>query len=510
MARKGERLLPQKFGAGLARGFFLGGTLRPVINHYVHPEVIGLENLADLNPPLILAANHSSHMDTPLIVNSLPKELRHRTLVAAASDYFFSSRMLGLFVSLAVGAIPMDRRAASRQTMDKVDDLLEQKWCLVIYPEGSRTIDGRLYRGKTGIARLALSAHAPIVPVGIVGTYNAMPAGRSWPVRHQVQVNFGKPLTFDRYRLGVADQLVLRAITDQVMYEIMMLTGQTYVDEYVSRAKARLAKAEGKSDGKPDEEPGPDAPDEAEEPDDDAPADLPRGGLTARRAAGSRPVSAAAGQAEGGHTTGMRVGEPGEHPADLAALRRVAAGQQAGERLAFGGDPLGLADRLADQAPGPQGQPAGHRGIGRDRLAHPDDHEVGVTGVGQHLVDQGLGARIGEVRDHAVEIGRDTVTHVGLDQAFEPVGGTGPGVEGVQGGHKRPHGGVRVDVQLLEPSQQLPEVAVLGHGHLAQGNLVGQGLRFGRVGGQPEEAAQGRVGQQPQQVDHAVVQRSRR
>jgi 1-acyl-sn-glycerol-3-phosphate acyltransferase len=274
MARKGERLLPQKFGAGLARGFFLGGALRPVINHYVHPEVTGLEDLADLSPPLILAANHSSHMDTPLIVNSLPKELRHRTLVAAASDYFFSSRMLGLFVSLAVGAVPMDRRVASRQTMDKVDDLLEQKWCLVIYPEGSRTIDGRLYRGKTGIARLALSAHAPIVPVGIVGTYNAMPAGRSWPVPHRVQVHFGKPLTFDRYRLGVADQLVLRAITDQVMYEIMMLTGQTYVDEYVSRAKARQIKAEGGPDRKPDAEPGPDAPDEGEEPADDAPADL--------------------------------------------------------------------------------------------------------------------------------------------------------------------------------------------------------------------------------------------
>jgi 1-acyl-sn-glycerol-3-phosphate acyltransferase len=276
MARKGERLLPQKFGAGLARGFFLGGTLRPVINHYVHPEVTGLENLADLEPPLILASNHSSHMDTPLIVNSLPKELRHRTLVAAASDYFFSSRMLGLFVSLAVGAVPMDRRATSRQTMNRVDDLLEQKWCLVIYPEGSRTIDGRLYRGKTGIARLALSAHAPIVPVGIVGTYNAMPAGRSWPVRHRVQVHFGKPLTFDRYRLGVADQLVLRAITDQVMYEIMMLTGQTYVDEYVSRAKARQAEAG--SDKKPDEEPGPDAPDEADEPAEDASQDLPRAG----------------------------------------------------------------------------------------------------------------------------------------------------------------------------------------------------------------------------------------
>ena len=248
MARKAKPLLPQAAGAGAARGFFLGGVLRPAIKHYVHPEVIGLENLVDVSPPLILAANHSSHMDTPLILNSLPKELRRKTLVAAASDYFFSSRWLGLFVSVAIGAVPMDRKAASKQTMDDVDRLLADKWCLVIYPEGSRTLDGRLYRGKTGIARLALSAQAPIVPVGIIGTYDAMPAGRSWPVPGQVQVRFGKPLTFDRYRLGVADQLVLRAITDQVMYEIMMLSGQTYVDEYVTSAKARQSRAASDTD----------------------------------------------------------------------------------------------------------------------------------------------------------------------------------------------------------------------------------------------------------------------
>lgn len=265
MARKGDRLLPQAAGAGLARGFFLGGVLRPAIKHYVHPEVVGLENLADPSPPLILAANHSSHMDTPLILNSLPKELRHKTLVAAASDYFFSSRWRGLFVSLAIGAVPMDRRAVSKQTMEEVDRLLADKWSLVIYPEGSRTLDGRLYRGKTGIARLALSAQAPIVPVGIAGTYNAMPAGRSWPVRGQVQVRFGKPLTFDRYRLGVADQLVLRAITDQVMYEIMMLSGQTYVDEYVTSAKVRQSRAASETDQEASDEAGPAMPDEADD-----------------------------------------------------------------------------------------------------------------------------------------------------------------------------------------------------------------------------------------------------
>jgi 1-acyl-sn-glycerol-3-phosphate acyltransferase len=262
MARKGKRPLAQAPGAGIARGVFLGGLLRPAIKHYVHPEVIGLENLADHSPPLIVAANHSSHMDTPLILNSMPKELRHKTLVAAASDYFFSSRARGFFVSVAIGAVPMDRRVVSKQAMDEVNQLLADKWCLVIYPEGSRTVDGRLYRGKTGIARLALSAHAPIVPVGIAGTYDAMPAGRSWPVAGHVQVRFGKPLTFDRYRLGVADQLVLRAITDQVMYEIMMLSGQTYVDEYVTSAKVRQSRVDSEPDRQADNEASQALPDE--------------------------------------------------------------------------------------------------------------------------------------------------------------------------------------------------------------------------------------------------------
>jgi 1-acyl-sn-glycerol-3-phosphate acyltransferase len=240
---KGERMLQQKVSSGIARGFFLNGALRPIIRHYVHPKIIGLENLEGQSPPLILAANHSSHMDTPLILNSLPKDLRRRTLVAAASDYFFASRLMGLFVSVAIGAVPMERRVASKQSMEQVDQLLAEKWCLVMYPEGSRTLDGRLYKGKTGIARLALSANVPVVPVGIVGTYGAMPAGRSWPVSGQVEVHFGKPLTFERYSLGAANQLVLRAITDQIMYDIMALTGLSYVDEYVSAAKARQSRA---------------------------------------------------------------------------------------------------------------------------------------------------------------------------------------------------------------------------------------------------------------------------
>jgi 1-acyl-sn-glycerol-3-phosphate acyltransferase len=260
MARKEKRLLPQKAGAGFLRGASIG-VFRPLLKHYGHPEVLGLENLAAQSPPLILAANHSSMMDTPLLLASMPRELRHKTVVAAASDYFFSSRWRGLFVSAALGAVPMERQATSTRTLDAVTQLLAEKWCLIIYPEGSRTLDGRLYRGKTGIARLALAARAPIVPVGITGTYDCMPSGRGWPVPGHVQVRFGKPLTFDRYLLGVADQLVLRAITDQVMYEIMMLSGQTYIDEYVTSAKRRRQRSDSQAGQEANDEA---APDEAE------------------------------------------------------------------------------------------------------------------------------------------------------------------------------------------------------------------------------------------------------
>ncbi len=241
MAGKGHRMLAQRVGAGLARGMFINGTLRPIIRHYVHPKVTGLENLSGQTPPLILAANHCSHMDTPLILSSLPKELRHRTLVAAASDYFFANRLLGIFVSVAVGAVPLDRRAPSLQGLETMERLLEQKWCLVLYPEGSRTPDGRLYRGRTGVARLALSACVPVVPVAVVGTYSSMPAGRSWPITGHAEVRFGKPLTFDTigYPIGIADRVILRAITDEIIHQIMVLGELSYVDEYASEAKSR-------------------------------------------------------------------------------------------------------------------------------------------------------------------------------------------------------------------------------------------------------------------------------
>lgn len=238
-----DPLLAQTRMARAARHALLGVGLRPLIEFFgSHPPAEGLENLADLQPPFLVAANHSSHMDTPLVLLSLPPRLRSRTLVAAAADYFFASKKPGLsaFVSMAVGAVPIERRHATRKGMDRIKSVLEEGWCLLLYPEGTRTPDGRLYRGKTGAARIALETRVPVVPVGITGTYDALPSGRSRPQVANVSVAFGKPLTFERFYDAPFDQnFLLRAITDRIMYEIMRLTGQVYVDEYGERAKSR-------------------------------------------------------------------------------------------------------------------------------------------------------------------------------------------------------------------------------------------------------------------------------
>jgi len=107
-----------------------------------------------------------------------------------------------------------------------------------IYPEGTRSPDGRLYRGKTGPVRMALMADAPVIPVGLIGTDVVMPADRYLPRRNPVTVRFGRPLEFSRYRGREEDPFVLRSATDELMYEIMILSGQEYVDEYASNVKS--------------------------------------------------------------------------------------------------------------------------------------------------------------------------------------------------------------------------------------------------------------------------------
>jgi 1-acyl-sn-glycerol-3-phosphate acyltransferase len=146
-----------------------------------------------------------------------------------------------------VGQIPVDRSggAASERALNTGLRVLAQGNLLGIYPEGTRTPDGRLYRGKTGVARLALEARVPVIPCAMIGGFEFQPPGKITPrLRIRPGVRFGRPLDFSRYYGLEKDRVVLRAMTDEIMYEIMKLSGQEYVDRYAKSAKVPVPAAD--------------------------------------------------------------------------------------------------------------------------------------------------------------------------------------------------------------------------------------------------------------------------
>lgn len=158
-------------------------------------SVHGLEAFHAVTPPALLVANHASHVDTPLILTSMPASWRDRTAVAAASDYFFTSRWLAVATAIAFGTFPVDRRGSHR-SQGPADELLSERHNILVFPEGTRSPDGTLGPFRHGAARLSIEMEVPVVPIGIVGSHRAMPKGRSWPApgRNAVEVRFGSPL----------------------------------------------------------------------------------------------------------------------------------------------------------------------------------------------------------------------------------------------------------------------------------------------------------------------------
>jgi len=217
----------------------------PALRALYRPKVEGLENVPDRGPA-ILAPNHESFLDDFL----LPLVIRKRKVVMMAkADYF--DRWYTAWFFKAAGCIPVRREggSASAKALDGGIQALKQGKLVGIFPEGTRSPDGRLYRGKTGAARMALEAQVPIIPVALVGTYEAWPYDRKLPKGGRVEIRFGKPLLFERHYDTPADRFVLRSVTDEVMYEIMMLSGQEYVDAYGSRIKKQLERAEAEPEG---------------------------------------------------------------------------------------------------------------------------------------------------------------------------------------------------------------------------------------------------------------------
>lgn len=228
----------------MASSLFYRGAKRfavgPAVNTIFRPWTKGLDNIP-AEGPAILASNHQSFSDSIFIPVAVPRPVRflaksdywqRKGLYGAGSRWFFNAAM----------QIPMDRSGgrASQDSLAAGEAALRDGDLLGIYPEGTRSPDGRLYRGKLGMAKLALRSRVPVIPMALIGTNKVQPIGRNIPRIHRVGLIIGEPMTFDTYYANANDRFAQRAVTDQVMSQIMRLSGQRYVDTYATTVKKQM------------------------------------------------------------------------------------------------------------------------------------------------------------------------------------------------------------------------------------------------------------------------------
>ncbi|WP_179519628.1 1-acyl-sn-glycerol-3-phosphate acyltransferase [Nocardioides perillae] len=219
-------------------------ALGPLLRLVFRPHTEGAEHVPE-EGPAILASNHLSYADWLF----MPLTLSRRVTFVAKAEYFTGTGLKGwlqrTFFSGA-GQVPIDRSGADAAAgaLLSAKRILGEGGLFGIYPEGTRSHDGRLYRGKTGVARLALETGVPVIPVAVVGTDVVAPPGKKFGSLTRPVVRFGTPLDFSRYEGMENDRYILRSITDEIMYEIMRLSGQEYVDQYAARAKEESKRLE--------------------------------------------------------------------------------------------------------------------------------------------------------------------------------------------------------------------------------------------------------------------------
>ena len=214
----------------------LKSFLIPILTLLFRPKVTGLRNVPQ-SGPVIIASNHLSFSDSIFMPLVVPRKVTF----LAKSEYFTSPGIKGFIKKItfiALGQVPVDRSGGRRS--EAALDLLSEGACIGIYPEGTRSPDGKLYRGRTGIARMAIESGAAIVPVAMFNTAEIQPTGQVVPKVRRVEMIFGEPLYFAG---DTSDLKVLREITDEIMNAIQELSGQEYVDIYASEAKANILKA---------------------------------------------------------------------------------------------------------------------------------------------------------------------------------------------------------------------------------------------------------------------------
>ena len=222
---------------GILRAF-----LTPFLMILFRPKVKGLRNVPGTGP-VIIASNHLSFSDSIFMPLVVPRKVTF----LAKSEYFTSPGPKGLIKKLtfiALGQVPVDRSGGRRSEAALIAGLkvLAEGKCLGIYPEGTRSPDGRLYKGRTGIARFALESGAPIIPVAMFNTEKIQPTGTVVPKVMRVEMIFGEPMYFEG---DSTDLLYLRDVTDKIMSTIQELSGQEYVDTYATKAKKSSEEDEG-------------------------------------------------------------------------------------------------------------------------------------------------------------------------------------------------------------------------------------------------------------------------
>lgn len=222
----------------MSRFALIKAVLGPIMRLMFRPQVEGVENIPG-DGPVILAGNHLTFIDSVI----MPLNCDRQVFFIGKDEYVTGKGLKGRLMAwffTGVGMIPVDRDGgrggvAALMTGRRV---LDEGKVFGIYPEGTRSPDGRLYRGRTGIARLTLMTGAPVVPFAVIGTDKLQPGGAGLPRPGKVTVRFGEAMEFSRYEGMDRDRYVLRAVTDSVMTEVMRLSGQEYVDMYASKAKA--------------------------------------------------------------------------------------------------------------------------------------------------------------------------------------------------------------------------------------------------------------------------------
>jgi 1-acyl-sn-glycerol-3-phosphate acyltransferase len=213
----------------------------PWVRLFFRPQVEGLEHIP-AEGAAILASNHLSFSDSIF----LPLVVKRRITFLAKAEYFNTPGIKGIISKIffaGSGQVPIDRASgsAAKAALETGKRILAEGKLLGIYPEGTRSPDGRLYRGKTGMARMALEAGVPVIPCAMVNTNLIQPIGKRIPKIMRVKIRIGPPLDFSRYDGLSGDRFVERSMTDEIMYELMELSGQQYVDVYAAKVKAEQA-----------------------------------------------------------------------------------------------------------------------------------------------------------------------------------------------------------------------------------------------------------------------------